>query len=167
MLRQVARASENWPAGKLAHAIKASASFAFTESYWRFALGSAAENLVNDFALFQVSMAGKYRLVDALADGSLDFDFFVDVLVQEGLSEPVAQLSVLREVSRFKERDESEVESDLSSSGTVVAVCDEFMDVFFDVLNHLAGYHPLNNFEEQQDRLDSMVDVVLVIGASG
>jgi hypothetical protein len=41
------------------------------------------------------------------------------------------------------------------------------MDVFFDVLNHLAGYHPLNNFEQKQDQLDTMVDVVLAIGTCG
>lgn len=103
------------------HAIKASASFIFTEDYWRFGLSKAAENLVNDLALIKVSMASKYKVVDALSEGTFDFDFFVNVLVQEGVSEPFAQLSVLREVCRFKERDESEVDSDLSSTGTVVA----------------------------------------------
>ena len=123
VVRQLAKASENWPAGKLTHAIKASRSFIFTESYWNFALSKVAENLVNDLTLIKVSMASKYKIVDALHDNSFNFGFFVDVLVRENLSKPVAQLSILREVCRFKERDESEIETDFSSTGTVVAVC--------------------------------------------
>ena len=120
VVRQVARASESWPAGKLAGAIAASTSFQFTERYWHFCLTKAAENLVNDLALFKVSRPGKYKLVDLLHANSFDFGSFVGVLVEEGLSEPVAQLRVLHEVCRFKERDESEVDTTLTSSGTVV-----------------------------------------------
>lgn len=37
------------------------------------------------------------------------------------------------------------------------------MEIFFDILNHAAGYHPLNNFEEKQEELEDLVEVLLSI----
>jgi len=39
----------------------------------------------------------------------------------------------------------------------------EFIDCFFSLLNYISGYHPLNNSEDRQDKLNDMIDVVLAL----
>jgi regulatory protein YycH of two-component signal transduction system YycFG len=39
----------------------------------------------------------------------------------------------------------------------------KFIELFFDFINFQAGYHSLNNFEEQQDNLQKFIDFILVI----
>ncbi len=81
---------------------------------------------------------------------------------------------LLREIAIEKEAMEERVWPDNIDSemndGEIERVHDiqrsgiEFVDIVFDVLNYIAGYHPINNYEEHQNDLKSFIDVVLVIG---
>lgn len=59
-------------------------------------------------------------------------------------------LTIVRDMCIEKESMETKV----MSNGCTQRSGIECMDVFFDILNHLSGYHALNSYEDQQSNLN-------------
>lgn len=128
--------------------------------------------LVNDCGHFRISLEGRQQLADIYYqiseiefDGHQVFAQVADLLASDtGRSQLEGRLLLLRELAVEKDCLEAGENGDLKVSGIEVDLDDKFVDMFFDMLNYVAGYHAQNNFEEHQTDLSAFVDVVLAIG---
>lgn len=151
------------------HAMKQSLYLIYEKSMLNLLLQRCLARLVNDQSAILLSLDCRHTLAEyyhnTFDNQSLPEDPFsalqhLSKLVSKdlGISEFAALLHLVKDVCIEKDTMENSNGNDLNVSGL------EFVDVFFDMLNYVAGYHTLNNFETQQNSLDKFVNVLLAIG---
>ena len=121
VVRQLVEASKKWKNNQLDDSIKASLGFQFAPKYLQHLLKMTASTLVNNLCSFRISDDFRNILIDLINSGELNWDSFIEVLEQQGFSHNEAQLRLLHEMSRTKEREEAhDKKDDLSREGITV-----------------------------------------------
>lgn len=150
-------------------AMKDTLSLKYDKSMLDILIQLSLARIVNDLSHFEVSIPCREQLCELYY---LHFDgqdvpedsFELISKISEILSKDLncrfleCLLLFIRELCFDKDITENHRSDSLSSSGI------DFTDTFFDMLNHVSGYHSMNNFEDYQLSTDRFVDVVMSIG---
>lgn len=151
------------------NAMKDTLSLHFDKSMLDILINQTLARLINDLSHMDISIECRKTLMDmyhTMFDGNDSLgDSYANICT---IAEHVARdmrcrhfdvvLMIVREICYEKDIMDNHSDDMLQPSGV------EFVEVFFDMLNYVAGYHALNNFEQNQHNLGKFIDVVMAIG---